>query len=73
MNIYLKVACSAALFAVWGALVMLGKTDAGGFVSALGMALAALGAIGAAGTKSAAQADPTPAVSATPAPPATPQ
>ncbi|MBN3757250.1 hypothetical protein G3N95_30210 [Paraburkholderia sp. Tr-20389] len=45
MNIYLKVVCYAALMGVWGVFAFCGKTDVGGFIEAIGAALAALGAI----------------------------
>lgn len=70
MNIYLKVACYAALMGVWGAFAFFGKTSVEGFVAAITAALAALAAIhasssGASDQASAAQA---PAVDAVPAP-----
>lgn len=45
MSIYLKTACYAALLGVWGVFAFCGKTDVGGFIEAIGAALAALGAI----------------------------
>jgi len=45
MNIYLKVACYAALMGVWGAFAFFGKTSVEGFVAAITAALAALAAI----------------------------
>lgn len=52
MNIYLKVGAYAALMGAWGLFAFFGKTDVGGFIEAIGAALAALGAIHAVGSKS---------------------
>jgi hypothetical protein len=68
MNIYLKVACYAALMAVWGTFAFFGKTSVEGFVAAITAALAALAAIHASSSGASDQA----AASVAPAAPAAP-
>jgi len=58
MNIYLKVACYAALMGAWGIFAFFGKTEVQGFIEAIGAALAALGAIHAVDSKSSGATPP---------------